>query len=83
VQGINELPKRIDHLGRHRPQQRSDRAECQQNPQEPRRPWTDRQHVPPEMEEVEISHPWGVIAQKARIIGDRHRYEDRNQERRA
>jgi hypothetical protein len=84
--GINELPKQFDCPGDRRPQQRGDCTERQQHPQEPRRPrrpWTDRQRVPPEMEEIEISRCWRMIAQKGRIIGDRRHYEDRDRKRHA
>jgi len=35
---IDELSKCFDRVGSRRPQQCSDRTECQQHPQEPRRP---------------------------------------------
>src|SRR5882724_7107608 len=53
------------------------------NHADPRWPGTDRQRVPPEMEEIEIGRCWQMIEQKGRIIGDRHHDEDRDQERHA
>src|SRR6202521_1842596 len=35
------------------------------------------------MEEIKISRSWEMIAQKARIIGDRRHYEDRDRKRHA
>ena len=84
--GKNQLAEGREDTRRHRPNRGGNQVERQQHPQKPgrtRRPWSDAERAPPEVQEVEIRRSRQVIAQECWIIGDRHQHEDRDQKRHA